>query len=64
MAEAETLKQTIAQAVAESAKAMIVAVNEESRRQTMGSGHHNTANVMRSQSGGSSLSQLMLEFQK
>ena len=39
MADAETLKQANKQAVGKATKALIVAVNEEDRRQAMRAGH-------------------------
>ena len=47
------MQQTIAQAAVQVAVDVILAVNEEIRRQAMGTIHHNTSETIRSYTGGS-----------
>ena len=61
MANAETIKEAIAQAAVEAAKAMIVKVNEEIRTQAMDTGHHNALEVIRLWTGSPSLKQLVFD---
>ena len=46
----------------ETAKAVIVAANRESRRQAMDAGRHNAAEAMRPQAGSPSLKQLVIDW--
>ena len=62
MAGAKTLKQAIMQAVVEASQAAGKVINEESRKQTIGPGHHNAKEAVRPQSGGASLRQLLLDW--
>ena len=61
MAGAETLKQTTAHAAMEAAKILDYDSKWKSRRQALGAAHHNTAEAMRPQTGGSSLRQLVFD---
>ena len=45
MADAATIKQTIAQRAVVAARAVIVAVNEENRRQRKGTANHITSEI-------------------
>ena len=49
MTDAETI--IITQRAWEVAKAVIMAVNEENRKQAIGAGHHNAAETIRLQTG-------------
>ena len=62
MADAETIKQAIAQAVVEAAKAMIITVHEENIKQAISTSHHNTAEAGRPQTGGPSLRQPVFKW--
>ena len=59
MRDAETMKQAIAVVTV---KAIIVAANKENRRQAMGIGHQNTAEISRLWTEGLSLRQPVLTW--
>ena len=62
MVDVETLKQAIVQSVVELAKVMLVVVNEESRRQAMGIGHHNSVKALGQWISRPSLRQVMFDW--
>ena len=47
MADTEAMKQAIVQAALKAAKAMVLTVNRDSRRQAMAAGHQNVAGILR-----------------